>query len=57
MPDDKKAVPKAVFGRILKAALQPPRELLRLPFTSTLPDAAECFVTLLLRPVVCPEIP
>ena len=57
VPDDKKAVPKAVFGRLLKAALQPPRELLRLPFTSTLPDAAECFVTLLLRPVVCPEIP
>ena len=57
VPDDKKAVPKAVFGRLLKAALQPPRELLRLPFTSTLPDAAECFVTLLLRPVVCPGVP
>ncbi len=57
VPDDKKAVPKAVFGRLLKAALQPPRDLLRLPFTSTLPDAAECFVTLLLRPVVCPGVP
>jgi hypothetical protein len=57
VPDDKKAVPKAVFGRLLKAALQPPRDLLRLPFTSTLPDAADCFVTLLLRPVVCPGVP
>ena len=56
VPDDKKAVPKAVFGRLLKAALQPPPELLRLPFTSTLPEPAECFVTLLLRPVVCPEV-
>jgi hypothetical protein len=57
VPDDKKAVPKAVFGRLLKAALQPPSELLRLPFTSTLPEQAECFVSLLLRPVVCPEVP
>ncbi len=56
VPDDKKAVPKAVFGRLLKAALQPPAELLRLPFTSTLPEPAECFVSLLLRPVVCPEV-
>ena len=56
VPDDKKAVPKAVFGRLLQAALQPPPELLRLPFTSTLPQPAECFVTLLLRPVVCPEV-
>ena len=57
VPDDKKAVPKAVFGRLLRAALQPPPELLRLPFTSTLPQPAECFVSLLLRPVVCPEVP
>ena len=57
VPDDKKAVPKAVFGRLLKAALQPPPDLLRLPFTATLPEPAECFVSLLLRPVVCPEVP
>ncbi len=57
VPDDKKAVPKAVFGRLLAAALQPPAELMRLPFTSTLPEQAECFVSLMLRPVVSPEIP
>jgi hypothetical protein len=57
VPADKKAVPKAVFGRLLAAALRPPPELLRLPFTSTLPEGAECFVTLLLRPVVCPGVP
>ncbi|MBJ7327102.1 MAG: hypothetical protein JHC52_07135, partial [Chthoniobacterales bacterium] len=57
VPDDKKSVPKAVFGRLLAAALRPPAELLRLPFTSTLPEAAECFVSLLLRPVVSPAVP
>ncbi|MEX1045731.1 MAG: hypothetical protein WEC73_06345 [Chthoniobacterales bacterium] len=57
VPDDKKAVPAAVFGRLLKAAFEPPPELRRLPFTSTLPEPAECFVSLLLRPVVCPGVP
>ncbi len=57
VPDDKRAVPKAVFGRVLKRALMPPRELLRLPFTSSQEDQAECFVSLLLRPVVCPDVP
>jgi len=57
MPDDKVSVPKAVFGKMLGLALAPPRELLRLPFTSAQPEPAECFVTLLLRPVVCPEVP
>ncbi len=57
VPEDKKAVPKAVFGRLLAAALQPPSELMRLPFTSTIKDHAECFVSLLMRPVVSPEVP
>lgn len=56
VPEDKKAVPKAVFGRLLSAALQPPPDLMRLPFTSTLPKQAECFVSLLLRPVVSPGV-
>ncbi len=55
--EDKKAVPKVVFGRLLTAALNPPLELLRLPFTSTLDEQAACFVSLLLRPVVSPEVP
>src|SRR5258708_3849320 len=57
VPDDKVAVPKAVFGKILGLALTPPRELLRLPFTSAQPAPAECFVSLLLRPVVFPQSP
>jgi hypothetical protein len=56
VPDDKLSVPKAVFAQILKRALQPPRDLLRLPFTSAQEDQAECYVSLLLRPVVCPAV-
>jgi hypothetical protein len=56
VPDDKKAVPKAVFGRLLHHALRPPAGLMRLPFTATQPAPAECFVSLLLRPVVCPAV-
>jgi phosphoenolpyruvate carboxykinase (diphosphate) len=56
IPDDKKAVPKVVFGRLLALALQPPASLLRLPFTSTQQEQAECFVSLLIRPVVCPAV-
>ena len=57
VPDDKQAVPPAVFGRLLRHALRPPAELLRLPFTANAAQAAECFVSLHLRPVVCPAVP
>jgi phosphoenolpyruvate carboxykinase (diphosphate) len=57
IPDDKLAVPKIVFARLLELALQPPRELLRLPFTATQTEQVECFVSLLLRPIVCPAVP
>ncbi len=57
VPDDKLAVPKNVFGKMLALALQPPRELMRLPFTANRVREAECFVSLLLRPLVCPEVP
>lgn len=57
IPDDKLGVPKATFGKMLAFALSPPVDILRLPFTSSQPKPAECFVSLLLRPVVCPEVP
>ncbi|HWF20123.1 MAG TPA: hypothetical protein VG754_12710 [Verrucomicrobiae bacterium] len=57
IPDDKLAVPKDVFARLLQSALEPPRELLRLPFTSSQKEQAECFVSLLMRPIVCPAVP
>lgn len=57
IPDDKKAVPAAVFGRLLQAALNPPGEFARLPFTAAEPQQAACFVSLYLRPTVVPAVP
>ncbi|MEM9658694.1 MAG: hypothetical protein AAF961_10065, partial [Planctomycetota bacterium] len=57
VPGDKKEVPKQTFAALLQAAANPPREALRLPFTSTQDEQAETFVTLMLRPTVCPEVP
>ena len=57
IPDDKLGVPKITFAKLLALALKPPRELMTLPFTATQPKPAECLVSLLLRPLVCPEVP
>ncbi len=57
IPSDKIGVPKVTFGKMLALAFNPPGELLRLPFTATQARPAECFVSLLLRPMVCPEVP
>ena len=57
IPDDKLGVPKLTFAKLLQLALTPPRELMRLPFTSTQPEPAECYVSLLLRPIVSPSVP
>ena len=57
IPGDKKAVPKLTFARLLRAALNPPEHLLRLPFTAGQKQEAKMFVSLLLRPVICPAIP
>ncbi len=56
VPPDKKAVPKPVFARILNAALNPPPELLELPFTAQEQEKARTMLSLLLRPVVRPEV-
>src|SRR3954447_24291047 len=42
---------------MLELALRPPAESTRLPFTSSQADEACCWVSLMLRPVVCPEVP
>ena len=57
IPDDKIAVPRDVFARLLAHAVQAPEDLLTLPWTSTQDEPARCFVSLLLRPVVVPEVP
>jgi hypothetical protein len=48
---------RLTFARMLAFALTPPRDLMRLPFTATQKQPAECFVSLLLRPIICPEVP
>lgn len=57
IPADKKAVPKHVFFQLLKAALNPPQSHLLLPFTASQEQKAYAWVSLLLRPVVCPDVP
>lgn len=57
IPDDKKSVPKEVFARLLRHALAPPDDLMILPFTGTSGSPAKVFVSLLLRPVIAPEVP
>jgi len=57
IPDDKLAVPKSAFAKMLGFALSPPSELMVLPLTARLAKPVECFVSLLLRPIVCPEVP
>lgn len=58
IPDDKKAVPIDVFARLLDLAFQAPPEHTLLPYTSTQPvdRQAHTWVSLLLRPLVVPEV-
>ena len=59
IPDDKKAVPIDVSARLLDLAFQAPPEHTLLPYTSTQPvdRQAHTWVSLLLRPLVVPEVP
>ncbi len=54
VPADKAAVPKRAFAALWAAALSPPEELLALPFTAQQEHHVHSFVSLLLRPLVCP---
>ena len=54
VPADKIAVPKRAFAALLAAALAPPPDVLTLPFTADQDDQVRLFVSLLLRPLVCP---
>lgn len=57
IPADKRAVPADVFVRLFDAAMSPPRNLTQLPYTAGSDQPAHTWVSLLLRPLVCPEIP
>ncbi|MEA4943864.1 MAG: hypothetical protein VB080_05420 [Propionicimonas sp.] len=57
IPDDKIAVRKDVFARLVELAFTPPEQDLVLPYTANQATPAACFVSLLLRPLVSPEVP
>ena len=56
IPDDKRAVPKQVFAAMLTAAFKAPESLTTLPYTADEDTPAHCWVSLLLRPLVCPAV-
>ncbi len=53
---DKKEVPKIAFAHLLHSALHPDDDINILPFTADQEKQAKIMVSLLLRPVVCPEV-
>ena len=55
VPLDKKEVPKVAFAHFLNSAFSPSDELKTLPFTADQKDKAKLMVSLLMRPMVCPE--
>lgn len=57
VPGDKKEVPVQTAAYMLAAAWKAPQSLMEVPFSAGQPDKARMFVSLMLRPVVCPEIP
>ena len=57
VPVEKRAVPRETFAYLFRKAVQPPDEFTTLPFTSNVPEPGRCLVSLLLRPLVCPEVP
>jgi len=57
IPADKIAVPKAAFARLLEKAFEPPEADNVLPYTVNQTHPAACLVSLLLRPLVSPEVP
>jgi phosphoenolpyruvate carboxykinase (diphosphate) len=54
VPADKLEAPKQTFAKFLAAALRPPDGLAILPFTADQDEKVHLFVSLLLRPLVCP---
>ncbi|MEO8271299.1 MAG: hypothetical protein ABI557_16375, partial [Aureliella sp.] len=56
IPADKRSVPKAVFARLFQHACRPPAESLQLPYLSASEGTQQAFVSLLVRPLVCPAV-
>ena len=56
IPNDKKAVPQLAAARLLAKALDAPEKLTELPYLANQDSKAKAWVSLLLRPVVVPEV-
>lgn len=56
VPADKMEVPVPAYAALLSEALNPPNSLLELPATSEEEERAEVWVSLLMRPIVRPEV-
>ena len=57
IPADKIAVSKSCFAALLEGALNPPQDVLTLPYMALEKEQASLFVSLLLRPLVSPSSP
>lgn len=57
IPFDKKAVPKETFVRLYQCAVNPPEDLMLLPFTINQENKAKTFVSLMVKPIVSPSVP
>jgi hypothetical protein len=56
VPADKNETPLVAYAELLRLALSPPDDLLCLPFTSQQNNSAKLWLSLLVRPIVAPEI-
>ena len=56
VPADKKTVPVDVYANLLQVALDPPTELMNLPIAQGHDKPVDMWVSLLLRPIVRPEV-
>jgi len=54
---EKKIIPKLAFKRLFDRALDPPEDLLTVPYTSNEKEKTSIFASLLLRPLLSPEVP
>jgi hypothetical protein len=57
VPADKKAVPIQTAAKLFSLACRPPEDLMELPLTSGQDNPIKTWVSLMLRPVVCPDVP
>ncbi len=57
VPATKKAVPKATFAKLFEHAIHPPSDMMLLPYTSNAEKPVRTILSLLLRPLVSPEVP